>query len=41
LAGAVMSLKGAPGVLDIRTLGLIAAIALASRPTPTASAPPS
>jgi beta-alanine--pyruvate transaminase len=31
-ADAAMSLKGAPGVLDIRTLGLVAAIDLASRP---------
>ena len=27
-----MSLKGTPGVLDIRTLGLVAAIDLSSRP---------
>ena len=27
-----MSLKGTPGVLDIRTLGLVAAVDLASRP---------
>jgi beta-alanine--pyruvate transaminase len=31
-ADAAMSLKGAPGVLDIRTLGLVAAIDLSSRP---------
>jgi beta-alanine--pyruvate transaminase len=31
-ADAVMSLKGTPGVLDIRTVGLVAAIDLASRP---------
>jgi beta-alanine--pyruvate transaminase len=31
-ADAAMSLKGLPGVLDIRTLGLVAAIDLASRP---------
>ncbi|HEX5868399.1 MAG TPA: aspartate aminotransferase family protein, partial [Beijerinckiaceae bacterium] len=31
-ADAVMSLKGLPNVLDIRTLGLVAAIDLASRP---------
>jgi len=31
-ADAAMSLKGTPGVLDIRTLGLVAAIDLASRP---------
>jgi beta-alanine--pyruvate transaminase len=31
-ADAIMSLKGLPGVLDIRTLGLTAAIDLASRP---------
>jgi beta-alanine--pyruvate transaminase len=31
-ADAIMSLKGLPNVLDIRTLGLVAAIDLASRP---------
>jgi beta-alanine--pyruvate transaminase len=31
-ADAAMSLKGTPGVLDIRTLGLVAAIDLSSRP---------
>src|ERR1041385_952744 len=31
-ADAAMSLKGTPGVLDIRTLGLVAAIDLASKP---------
>src|SRR4029079_5399120 len=31
-ADAVMSLKGLPNVLDIRTVGLVAAISLASRP---------
>ena len=31
-ADAAMSLKGTPGVLDIRTLGLVAAVDLASRP---------
>jgi beta-alanine--pyruvate transaminase len=31
-ADAVMSLKGLPNVLDIRTLGLVAAVDLASRP---------
>src|ERR1700739_2633228 len=31
-AGAVMTLKGLPGVLDIRTVGLAAGIDLASRP---------
>jgi beta-alanine--pyruvate transaminase len=31
-ADAAMSLKGLPGVLDIRTLGLVAAIDLSSRP---------
>jgi len=31
-ADAAMSLKGTPGVLDIRTVGLVAAIDLASRP---------
>jgi beta-alanine--pyruvate transaminase len=31
-ADAVMSLKGLPNVLDIRTVGLVAAIDLASRP---------
>src|SRR5688572_10176001 len=31
-AQAAMSLKGTPGVLDIRTLGLVAAIDLSSRP---------
>jgi beta-alanine--pyruvate transaminase len=31
-ADAIMSLKGFPNVLDIRTLGLVAAIDLASRP---------
>src|SRR5712671_1099238 len=31
-ADAAMSLKGTPGVLDIRTLGLVAAVYLSSRP---------
>jgi beta-alanine--pyruvate transaminase len=31
-ADAIMSLKGLPNVLDIRTVGLVAAIDLASRP---------
>ena len=31
-ADAAMSLKGTPGVLDIRTLGLVAAVDLASKP---------
>src|SRR3954465_4148424 len=31
-ADAAMSLKGTPGVLDIRTLGLVAAVDLSSRP---------
>lgn len=31
-ADAAMSLKGTPGVLDIRTIGMVAAIDLASRP---------
>jgi beta-alanine--pyruvate transaminase len=31
-ADAVMSLRGTPGVLDIRTVGLTAGIDLASRP---------
>ena len=31
-ADAAMTLKGLPGVLDIRTLGLVAAIDLSSRP---------
>ena len=32
MADAAMALKGAPGVLDIRTVGLVAAIDLASKP---------
>jgi beta-alanine--pyruvate transaminase len=31
-ADAMMSLKGTPGVLDIRTIGMVGAIDLASRP---------
>ena len=36
---AAMGLKGLPNVLDIRTIGLTAAVDLASRPTPSAGAP--